>query len=601
MKIKSLVGLVGRMYIKTIHIKNIKGIQDKEYLFNYSTHGLHPNKVNVFVAPNGFGKSSFSIAMSYLNKNKLTNFDKSHYYKNNESNQPEVYITCNDTVDRFLTANNTSNNIKDFFKVFVINNQIKSKARTINNGAFPITQSSMSLDDICLIDTIPEKTLLEYSLASEKRSFGENSKILENLLGLIRNFRCINEILQNIDFTKFTQVRNKQVLDEFKNRCNLLSGTKDSILTEVEGGLLDPLKRIDELISLTNILKKYTSYSDASLFISSFQVINCINRMSSDKKRRAKLYYGYKVNRESIDNALNPIKKTWKNIKPKEERGKYILKFPSTDKISNGERDILCFIGMLKRAEQKLIAKNNILIIDEVFDYLDDANLISAQYYLTEMISNYKNKDKNIFPIIMTHLDPNYFKSYVFKPKVMKVFYLNRVEGERKKISEDIEFFILNRNNTDIKDKISKDFLHYSLASSENISLSKNGKDYSLSLDNYKKYIYEESEKYFNNMAYDPIALCCYLRINIERLIYDKIEREEVKVIFLESSNKTKNKLELAEDNGVEVSDIYYMVASICNKSLHLNPDYDNITPLLSKLNNITIKNMINIILQDAL
>lgn len=44
----------------------------------------------------------------------------------------------------------------------------------------------------------------------------------------------------------------------------------------------------------------------------------------------------------------------------------------------------------------ELTKLDNILIIDEVFDYLDDANLMAVQYYITQMIKEFKDK-KGIF------------------------------------------------------------------------------------------------------------------------------------------------------------------------------------------------------------
>lgn len=42
---------------------------------------------------------------------------------------------------------------------------------------------------------------------------------------------------------------------------------------------------------------------------------------------------------------------------------------------------------------------NNILIIDEVFDYLDDANMMAAQFYITDLIEQLKSAGKNIFQL----------------------------------------------------------------------------------------------------------------------------------------------------------------------------------------------------------
>lgn len=66
---------------------------------------------------------------------------------------------------------------------------------------------------------------------------------------------------------------------------------------------------------------------------------------------------------------------------------------------------------------------NNILIIDEVFDYLDDANIMAAQFYITDLIKQLKGVGKNIFPIILSHLNPDYYNQH-YSFKDLKVYYL---------------------------------------------------------------------------------------------------------------------------------------------------------------------------------
>ena len=46
------------MFISRIKIQNIKGKKSWENVFD----GLYSNKVNLFVAPNGFGKSTLTTA-----------------------------------------------------------------------------------------------------------------------------------------------------------------------------------------------------------------------------------------------------------------------------------------------------------------------------------------------------------------------------------------------------------------------------------------------------------------------------------------------------------------------------------------------------------
>ncbi|MCE9540395.1 MAG: hypothetical protein K8R85_14440, partial [Bacteroidetes bacterium] len=66
------------MKIRSIEITNIKGIGN--HTFNLD---LVPNKPNLLVAPNGFGKSSFSIGFDSLKRTKIELNDK-HYHQDND-------------------------------------------------------------------------------------------------------------------------------------------------------------------------------------------------------------------------------------------------------------------------------------------------------------------------------------------------------------------------------------------------------------------------------------------------------------------------------------------------------------------------------------
>lgn len=74
------------MNITSIQIKNIKGIENKSFKLD-----LPPNKPNILVAPNGFGKSSFAIGFDSLKSSKIELDDK-HYYLNQPSNRPEIIL-----------------------------------------------------------------------------------------------------------------------------------------------------------------------------------------------------------------------------------------------------------------------------------------------------------------------------------------------------------------------------------------------------------------------------------------------------------------------------------------------------------------------------
>ncbi|MFH0759445.1 MAG: hypothetical protein V2B15_19315 [Bacteroidota bacterium] len=54
------------MKIKSIEVTNVKGISNKLLKLD-----LEPNKPNILVAPNGFGKSSIGIAFDSLRRGKI--------------------------------------------------------------------------------------------------------------------------------------------------------------------------------------------------------------------------------------------------------------------------------------------------------------------------------------------------------------------------------------------------------------------------------------------------------------------------------------------------------------------------------------------------
>lgn len=54
------------MNIKSIHIKNVRGLGDRKIELN-----MIPNKPSLLVAPNGSGKSSFAFAFQWLNRIRM--------------------------------------------------------------------------------------------------------------------------------------------------------------------------------------------------------------------------------------------------------------------------------------------------------------------------------------------------------------------------------------------------------------------------------------------------------------------------------------------------------------------------------------------------
>lgn len=112
--------------------------------------------------------------------------------------------------------------------------------------------------------------------------------------------------------------------------------------------------------------------------------------------------------------------------------GSLAVDFPDWDDASNGEIDVLQLCVSLFRARAKLGEKEkSLLVIDEVFDYLDDANLLVAQHFLLELMKQFKDVGKSICVVILTHLDPSQFKSFRFKK--FHASYISPVENGAEK------------------------------------------------------------------------------------------------------------------------------------------------------------------------
>ena len=108
------------MVITELHIENIKGLQNFEL-----KQSIQPNRPNILVAPNGFGKTSLAIAFKSLKNSKL-DLDESSYYNGDNSNKPILRLKL--STGENLEADDSHNSISSKFDIYVINCQLKPKA-----------------------------------------------------------------------------------------------------------------------------------------------------------------------------------------------------------------------------------------------------------------------------------------------------------------------------------------------------------------------------------------------------------------------------------------------------------------------------------------
>lgn len=577
------------MKIKTIEITNVKGIRNHVFELD-----LIPNKPIILVAPNGFGKSSFGIALNSLKRSKIE-LDQKNYHNDDDANRPILSLTVEDSAgQRTIIADDASNSINNDFDIFVINSQLMPKATKMNISGNVIVKSSLEIAPIVLIPTIPAKVSFSYSPSAAKASFGVNGKILPNINSVFDCAPIMSDIAQTIDFSKFNQVRVSKAIIEITSDINAQTGTGEDIRNWIYTQKKGDLDSIEELNNLSVILRRFDHIgSDVDSYLAAFQMIDLVHSMGADFKKAVN-YLCYQDDKAYYERTISNFNTTRHTIRPKEDRSKnsLIVEWPKAHEISNGQRDVLSFITLLMKAKRIFRQQNCILVIDEIFDYLDDANLISFQYFITNMIEEMKSQGKNFFPILMTHLDPLYFNHFCFNRHKMKVVYLKDVPYQS---NPNIVKLIKKRESPTIQLNVDKHFFHF-----EPNSINISAEFTTLGLPpswgdsgRFHQMIATEVEKYLaDQQDYDPLAICFGVRVRIEELIYNQIGDPLKKVEFI-NKHGTKKKLDYCEEIGHAVPETYYLLGIIYNDRLHWREGIDNIRPVAIKLENLTIKHLI--------
>ena len=578
------------MVINEIHIENIKGLR----CFDLN-QPIQPNRPNILVAPNGFGKTSLAVAFNSLKSNHLE-LDGVNYYNGADTNFPVLRLKL--STGESLEADYNHNTISDHFDVFVINCQLKPKATAQRYGGRLIARASMDIiKPTIMIKTIPQRINFDYSFTRNKRDFGINGKLLTDISDIYNNPNSMIQISEKVNFGEFGLVRFRTPFDAIITRINSIDSKKTarSIKDEINRENIIDINN-QEFTNLCDIIKRKRTFDNSvDVFLAAWQLIHVRNNMGVNY-RRALEYAAFLKKQAEIDSTfakLNPVSDRFE-IKSTIKDRSLIIEWPKADMISSGQRDILTFISRLMECHYKE-SKACILVIDEFFDYLDDANLVAFQYYVSTLIDNYRKNKRIIFPILLTHIDPNYLKHFCFNDKRLNVCYLKGCKG---RISDKMSRLIGTREDPLIRNEVDTYFLHFHPNLDEvditdrfiRLSLNKDwGKP-----ERFKKKVDRELRRYLfeQDEAYDPLAVCVSIRIRIEENVYSRISTDVGREKFL-ATHGTTEKLNYAHDLGVLIPETYYLLGIIYNHPLHLVGDNDISKPLSMKLENLTIKSMI--------
>lgn len=570
--------------LRVIEIENIKGIQQKRFELY-----ILPNKPSLLVAPNGFGKSSFAAAFNSMN-NRRINLSEDDFHAEDETLAPRIYIEYErpDTSIATLEATGTTNTISSELDYFVINNQTKPKG--IGN-LYGRPSATLEIKDVVLVDRIPDNIQFGYQYRAAQQRFGQNAKVLPNPNAALGNLKLVEKLSYNYQaLERANGQRIRTRISDIIKEINQQAGTIEVLTDWITAHRLNDLKQIEYLNTIGNLINEYDlGYnSETKAYLVAIQLIWLYNDNPNNFKEACK-YSNYQLNKQRFQHTLSNFNCTWKGIRASQTDGQLVVKFPKAIHISNGQRDILTFVAMLFRARQHLKKEANILIIDEVFDYLDDANLTAAQYYITTFIKDFKDEGKRLYPIILTHLNPNYFKNFAFSNQ--KVYYLDKSNIQ---VNQNIVRLLRNREHPSIKDDVSKHLLHF-----EPTHINKRAEFNALGLialwgeaDNFYQFLLSEVENYLNGRPFCPFAVCGGVRVKIEEIAYSKLQNPDAQAAFL-TTKKTRPKLEKAEEMGVVSPESHYLLGIIYNEGMHWKDGLDNVSPIASKLENLTIKKLI--------
>lgn len=579
---------VAALAITKIKVENVKGakcieIDDK----------ILPNKPSLMVAPNGFGKTSITVAFLSLNANRLKLEDE-YAHLGNPSNKPRLTIDLlrdGGHTDQ-LYADEGANTIAAQLDVHVINSRLRPKAIKRNMGKFTTASARMVLDEIVLVPKIPARVGFGYSAATIRRDFGPNGKCLPNIDEDLRRPLLSTHLLASRGIiTKFSGARVSAVIDGIKGRINQYPGSATAVLELITAELESDLDGIECLTTVADLLDGASpkKRSRTELLLGALQICELSKRDTAAFKAACE-YAEYLGQKDAYAHLITSFNTAWKSVKPTEKSGQLVVDFPDPSMVSNGQRDALSFAAQIQRVRQKLGKRDLVLIIDEIFDYLDDANLVAAQYYISNLIKEVKGRGLRIYPLIFTHLDPQSFRNYAFQDQ--KIYYLSKSKAT---VSKNFRNLIQKREDPGIKMELDRHFLHFAPGDCD-ISAQFKALGLVESWGDSKRFaahLAGEWSKYHQGLeTYDPFAVCCYVRVAIEKSAYDRINDSAKAACFIDT-NGTSKKLQYAKSLGVDVPEVSFLLGVIYNEGMHYRAHIDNASPIVSRLENVVIRRML--------
>ena len=585
--------------IRSIKIQYVKGKKELELIFD----DFHANHANLLVAPNGFGKSTIVTAFNSLKPKKLE-LKKEDLYNKDAENKASLKLIFIGDIAGGYTADSSKNEISANIFVYVINSPVYAKSTSRRMGGYYSSSAVLDVENLVLIPKIPERVYINYSISDIKRSYGTIGKCFCNLSNIFKNTENLKLIADNTELLKngTKQVRAQQCIQAFVSNVDT-KGTTKEIKSKITNEKIAQFKSNHTLSSIFGVIEQMVQLpfkiNEVDVALSTIQLIEIAKTQNNEFKKAFK-YKNYCDQKHKIDEILEMYNTTGRTIKSKETKGKLVVEFLAANTMSNGERDVLSFIANLAKFDLSFNKQIGLLIIDEMFDYLDGCNMLVVQYHLSHFIERYNKQGKILFPMIFTHLDPNLFRNHYFKRP--KIHYLKKYALCNS--TDDMMILLkirdtLNKEDS-FKNKIEKFYLHYHPSACDfSDSEKKQFADESFhGSHTFYKSIFNEVHKYLSDsVRYDPLKVICAIRIKIEHILYEHIESNANKDEFIDTHTTIK-KLQYAEKKGYNAPEAFYLLQPLYNDALHMSKkdhhiNSNKISSVCMKLDNYIVKQLV--------
>ena len=180
--------------ITKITICNVKGTAHRSYTFK----DLVPNKVNLFVAPNGYGKSTLTAAFKAASHGAMK-LQKDEYFKGNSLNNPslEIEYSVGNKTEK-IRSDSKQGEISRKFVVYCINSPVVAKPTGQNFGKFTTRKAELHIDDLNVCK-VPKNISASYKYQTMSSLFGTKTPNLTNFFSAIEGLKFVVDNHEDIN------------------------------------------------------------------------------------------------------------------------------------------------------------------------------------------------------------------------------------------------------------------------------------------------------------------------------------------------------------------------------------------------------------------